>query len=79
MVIHDLKHPTESIINQLYRLQDELLESRAQIRRLELVVENLNAKLHRLRPSPERKELARIPSASFNLGNDVESYTNGVN
>ena len=53
MVIHDLKHPTESIISQLYRLQDELLESRAQIRRLELVVENLNAKLQRLKPPRE--------------------------
>jgi len=45
MVIHDLKHPTESIISQLSRLQDELLESRAQIRRLDLVVESLSAEL----------------------------------
>ena len=50
MVIHDLKHPTESLISQLSRLEDELLESRAQIRRLELVVENLNSKLLRMKP-----------------------------
>ena len=49
MVIHDLKHPTESIISQLSRLQDELLESRAQIRRLDLVIESLSAKLQRLK------------------------------
>ena len=50
MVIHDLKHPTESLISQLSRLEDELLESRAQIRKLELVVENLNSKLLRMKP-----------------------------
>jgi len=55
MVIHDLKHPTESIISQLSRLQDELLESRAQIRRLDLVVESLNSKLLRLKPSKPSK------------------------
>ncbi len=53
MVIHDLKHPTESVISQLYRLQDELLESRAQIRRLELVVESLSAKIQKLKPTQE--------------------------
>ena len=78
MVIHDLKHPTESIISQLYRLQEELLESRAQIRRLELVVENLNAKLQRLKPPREPQEINKKPSASFGLQNNVDSYANGV-
>ena len=62
MVIHDLKHPTESLISQLGRLQEELLESRAQIRKLEQAVENLNSKLLGMSPWP--KKVIKVPSRS---------------
>ena len=64
MVIHDLKHPTESLISQLSRLEDELLESRAQIRRLELVVENLNSKLLRMKPRQPKEGNKKLLTTS---------------
>ena len=78
MVIHDLKHPTQSLISQLSRLQDELLESRAQIRRLELVVENLNSKLLRMRPR-QLKEVNKKPSTTVDLRKSINLNLGGVN
>ena len=78
MIIHDLKHPTESVITQLEHLKEELTEGRKQLKTQCLLLNRLDDKIKAL-TACQKKEQKKPPiSKSRSLNDTLQEKFSGI-